>query len=124
MQEIRQEITKRLVENQISPATNNKMYRIVDPRGRIFSLQLGWKKMNGKMYGHLFNENEVPTVIKVLKEHGYRNVRKEIDKTGTLFMLAANSPFGNSRKMVQLLIVTVIIFALLYIVLSTGLFDS
>lgn len=124
MNEIHKEIYKRMTEKAITPSDNNKMYRIVDPRGRIYSLQLGWQKISGKVYGHLFDENEVPIVISVLKEHGFRNVRSEKDKTGSLFMLAANSPFGNGKKMVQLLIGTAIFFVLLYIVLQTGIFDA
>ena len=82
----------------IPPSNNNKMYHIVDPRGRIYSLQLGCQKNSGKVYGHLFDENEVPIVINVLREHGYGNVQSERDRTRTMFMLAANSPFGNPKK--------------------------
>lgn len=124
MNEIHKEITKRLTETAIPPSNDNKMYRIVDPRGRIYSLQLGWQKISGKLYGHLFDENEVPVVIDVLREHGYRNVHSEKDKTGTMFMHAANSPFGDAKKMVQLLLFTVMFFILFYIVLQTGILDT
>ena len=123
MKDIQEELIKRLDEEAIV-SSNSKMYRIVDPRGRVYSLQLGWQKISGKLYGHLFDENEIPIVIDVLNKHGYRNVRSEKDKTGTLFMLAANSPFGNSKKMVKLLIGTVLFFILLYIALQPGLFEG
>lgn len=41
-----------------------------------------------------------------------------------LFMLAANSPFGNPKKMVQLLLSTVIFFILLYITFQSGILES
>lgn len=53
MKEISNEITKRLVENAIRPSNNSKMYRVVDPRGNLFSLHLGWQKISGKLYGHI-----------------------------------------------------------------------
>ncbi|MEK5209745.1 hypothetical protein [Psychrobacillus sp. FSL H8-0510] len=124
MEEIKEEITKRLAENAIHSSKNNKMFRIVDPRGRIYSLELGWQKISGKVYGHLFDENEVPIVIDVLRKHGYQSVWSEKDKTGSLFMLAVNSPFGNAKKMVQLLSVTIIFFILLFITLQTGLLEA
>lgn len=123
MEDIQEEIIKRLDEIALT-SSNNKMYRVVDPRGRVYSLQLGWQKISGKLYGHLFDENEIPIVIDVLKKHGYRNVRSEKDKTGTLFMLAANSPFGDSKKMGQLISVTVIFFILLYSTLQFGILES
>ena len=124
MEEIKKEITKRLAENAIHPSKNNKMYRIVDPRGRVYSLGLGWQKISGKVYGYLFDENEVPIVIDVLRKNGYPSVWSEKDKTGSLFMLAVNSPFGNAKKMVQLLSVTIIFFILLFITLQTGLLEA
>lgn len=93
-----------------------KQYRILNTDGLIYSQHLGWVELNGDVYGHMFDEKEVPVVISILKEHGYTDVQTELDKAGTLFAVVAESPFGNPSKMVHLLIYTGIFFALLYLI--------
>ena len=63
MQEIHEEINKRLAENTISPSTNNKMSRITDFQGRIYSHHQGWQRVSGETSGHIFSENEIPNVL-------------------------------------------------------------
>lgn len=81
---------------------------------------MGWKKISDEISGHLFEEQEVPIV---LKEHGYTNISSEVDKIGSLYMVAAGPPFGSPGKMVKLLLVTVLFFVLLYFILQLGILE-
>ena len=107
-----------------SSLDSNKMYRILDKNGLVYSQSLGWVELNNDTYGHIFSEKELPIVLSVLKEHGYTEIRTELDKVGTMFIAAAESPFGNPSKMVHLVIYTILFFVLLFIVLNTGLFST
>lgn len=92
-------------------------YRILNEDGLIFTRQAGFVELNAKTYGHLFNLNEVETALKIIKEHEGQ-AYKEIDKLGTAFIKAANSPFGNPAKMFGLIIGTFLFFFVVYITLK------
>ena len=89
-------------------------YRILNDTGLIFTRHSGFVELDNKTYGHLFNVNEVDTVLNIINEHKGQ-AYKEVDKVGTAFIKAANSPFGNAGKMVMLLIATFLFFFVTYV---------
>ena len=104
------------IENVQEPISTVQ-YRILNDTGLIFTRHSGFVKLDNKTYGHLFNVNEVDTVLNIINEHNGQ-AYKEVDKVGTAFIKAANSPFGNAGKMFTLLIGTLLFFLALYITLK------
>ena len=102
---------------------NTKQYRIHNKDGLIYSQHLGWVEPTNDVYGHLFNQKELSIVIAVLKANGYTDVYSELDKTGTLFVAAVDSPFGNESKMGSLLLFTVFCFGAAFLIIKTNISD-
>ena len=107
----------------VEPTANSNMYHIKSNDGLIFSSTKGWQELNGKLYGHCFDYNEVQAIAKILREHGYTDIKIDKDITATNFVRMASSPFGNPVKMIKLLLGTALIFLLSLFFLKSGLID-
>lgn len=118
LEEIQEELN---LVNTKSNNANKAQYRILNQDGEIFTRNYGWQPLTGEVYGHMFDLNELQAVKGVLIKHGYDKLNVELDKAGTAFMYASDSPFGNPGKMVKLLLVTLLIFMTLYILLQMDL---
>lgn len=115
LKEIQEELS---LLNSQNNNERSKQYRILNQNGEIFTLSNGWQPLTGKVYGHIFDLNELQAVKGVLIKHGFDKLHVELDKAGTAFTYASNSPFGNPGKMVKLLLFTVFFFVALYIILQ------
>ncbi|MGE7983641.1 hypothetical protein [Solibacillus sp. NPDC093137] len=104
------------LENVPEPGSKLQ-YRILNDTGLIFTRHSGFVELNNKTYGHLFNVNEIDIALNIINEHK-EQAYKEVDKIGSAFIKAANSPFGNAGKMVMLLIGTFLFLFVTYVILK------
>lgn len=92
---------------KVEKSHKKTQYRILNEKGEIYSQFLGFVELNNEVYGHLFDYNQINVVKEVLKENGFNDIIIKRDKLGSLFVLAAESPFGNPIKLLKLTLFTV-----------------
>lgn len=124
VQEIRMEMEKRYLKNDAENSKSLSMFHIVNSDGENYSRYQGWHKRDGEIYGHLFDSQQLKVALEVLKENGYEELSVEKDKTGTLFMLAANSPFSSPANSLKTLLFTLFIMVLLVIAIKISETDT
>lgn len=103
---------------QVEESHKKTQYHIINDKGQIYSQFLGFVELDKNVYGHLFDYNQIKIVKKVLTENGFNDIIIKKDKVGSLFVLAAESPFGNPIKMFKLTLFTVFFIPLFFFLLQ------
>lgn len=121
--QLNQEVLSILKSEEPNTSKGSARYRLIDVNGRAYSRFLGWQDLDGKIYGHQFAKDEVPKVLKVLKENGFYAIRVEKDAVGSLLSLFGTSPFGNPKKMAELYLITAMLALAAFICVKFNLLD-
>lgn len=115
IQAIKKLIEKGFMENDVERSSGVSMYRILNSEGEVYSKFQGWRKLEGKTFGYQFSKEQLPVVVKVLKENGYEDISTEKNLTGTLLMIADKSPLSTPVKMLKTTLVIVFVFVIILI---------
>lgn len=120
---LNQEVMVMLKSEEKNTSKGSGRYRLIDVQGRAYSRLLGWRELDGKIYGHQFAKDEVPLVLEILKKNGFHAIRVEKDTVGSLFSLIGNSPFGNPKIMAELYLITAMLALGAFICVKFNLLD-